>query len=155
MWSDTAIPVLRVLVNDIDGDTYDDSRLETILLASAYMIVNEIDVASTYSVDMSGETISPDPESDVGFMNLLILRTAVLIKNNEAKAAQRLGITIVDGPSTISGKEKLAAIVADAKALAAKYEKTRLEYLAGNSKAGQAIMTPFTNESIPQQDNIR
>ena len=155
MWVDIAIPVLRVIINDIDADTYTDARLEQILLAGAYVIVNEIDIASSYTVDMSAETISPDPESDVAIMNLLILKTAVIIKNNEAKAAQRLGVTITDGPSTISGKGKLDAIIADAKMLSDKYEKTKLEYLAGNCKAGQAIMTPFTNENVPQQDNIR
>lgn len=157
MWTDVAVPILRVMINDMNETsyTYTDAKLEQVLLASAYMLVMEIDLASTYTVSMVSESISPDPESDIGFINLLVLKSVVFIKNNEAKAAQSLGVTVTDGPSSISGKGKLEAIIADAKLATAKYDKVKLEYLAGNSKAGEAVMTPFTNENVPIQDNFR
>lgn len=161
MWQDEVIPVLRVLINDaVSPYTYADSRLESVLIVAAAMLVMEIDVKSSYSVSVSDETITPDPAEtaatkDVAFCNMLALKAACFISDNEAKSAERFGVTITDGPSTISAKGRLDAIMARQKDMKAKYEKTKLEYLAGNSRAGEAVMTPFTNEAVPVQDNYR
>jgi hypothetical protein len=157
-WQDEVIPIVRVLINDaVPTYTYADSRLESIILAAAYMVVIDLDLKSTYAVSMSDETLEPDPTeaNDVSFINLMALKAAFLVLSNEAKLAGKKAIQISDGPSSVSLGNRYTSAVEAAKDMDGKYAKTKLEYLAGNSKAGQAIMTPFTNENVPVQDNMR
>lgn len=158
MWQVEIVPLVRMLINDIDGTTYDACRLEEVIILSAHIAVTELDITGTYTVNLTDQTISPDPTEgtkDPGITNLIALKTAYFILKNEAKAAGRLGIKITDGPSNIDLTGKIQYLGKAADDMLWKYEKTRLEYMAGNSKAGEAIMTPFTNENVPVQDSFR
>ena len=63
-WSDIATTVLRTLINDPDSTSYTDARLKTVLISCSYLIAYEITFDTTYTTDVTLETITPDPSAD-------------------------------------------------------------------------------------------
>lgn len=153
-WQDELIPVLRVYIDDLASPyTYTDGRLEQVALASAYVLLNEADLNMSYTISMSSESISPDPASDTAFINLMAMKSACFILKGELKLAQKYGISITDGPSSVSGGKRLDAVQKAYDDMTKRFDMFKLRYLA--NKTGEAVMTPFTNESVPFGDNFR
>jgi len=76
-WQDITIPMLRVLINDMGATpTYDDDTMTQLLLVSAMYVIQDVDFDISYSVDIVGQTISPDPSTDVIFTNFIVMKAA-------------------------------------------------------------------------------
>lgn len=148
-WSDEMVPVVRVLINDLGSPTtYTDSRLEEVIVVAAQLLLKEIDWDKTYVISISASSITPDPTSDArddAFINLVCLKAASFIYDSEAKTASVMGIRITDGPSTIDISGRLSSSLALSEKFREDFRRAKIEYLAGNSRAGHAILTPYTN----------
>lgn len=135
------IIILRTYINDIvEPYTYSDARLVQLLTVSAYLIIQTIDFGIEYSVDLSTNTISPDPNND--YISLTVLKAIALLAESEWKTESRKGMTVRDGPTAIDARPML-----DAKAAYVKYTKEQLDrailiYQAGNRCVGTAIIGP-------------
>lgn len=157
-WTTDMVLMTRYLVNDIDSATYSDARLKQSLVIAANLVLTEINFDQSYTIDIGAVTISPDPTvvspKDVAFINLVCLKTAVVIFSNEAKLASRQGITVKDGPSSIDTSGRLSSSLQMLDRAKADFDKAKVDYLVGNARAGQIILGPYTVENISGGDGI-
>lgn len=147
------VPIVRYLIDDaVVPYTYDDSRLQQTIVISAQLTLLEVHFDKDYVVDVAGSGISPDPTADPrddAFISLVSLKTACVVLGAEVKDASQSGVRIMDGPSTIDLTAGSAITVKRWQDMCGKYTMARRQYLGGNSRAGQAVIGPYTNESIP------
>lgn len=159
MWEDITIPMLRVLIGDIDSpQTYTDSRLHSVLLTSAYIVERELDFDYTYAVDIVGSGVTPDPSDDEAFINLTVLKAACIITMSEFTTGLRQtdstgdAISVTKGPSSISKSRtnqlRLRQQFAEGGFCKA-YADAKFEYQAGQASVGHAILGPFINDNVP------
>ena len=145
-WYDSIVPMVRVLVNDVDEETYTSFRLQKVGLVAASYVVSQIPFDNNYVVNIVASSISPNPETtspkDYTFINLVSLKSAVLITSSELKTKTRQQISVKDGPSTIELKEVGESLTAQAEAVLDAYNFAVTNYLAGNSIGGCAVTTP-------------
>jgi hypothetical protein len=148
-WETEMVRLLRHLINDLDSsdETYDQDRLEETILVSAQLLQEEVDWSKTYTVELDQHSLSPDPAQstkDDAFINLVCLKAAVIILTGEAKKLAGQSYRVVDGPSSIDvrgaydGIKEMLDSYKDDLAIAV------AQYKMGNSKAGEAILTPYT-----------
>lgn len=106
-WQNTSLLMLRTMLNDAGcGDTkYSSSRLEQLLITSAYFIVVDINFDTAYLVDVEQHTISPDPIGKTDgpeFINFMVLRAACLAdEGNFRNAALLQGVKARCGPAVL------------------------------------------------------
>lgn len=156
-WQDEMVPIVRALIDDVTSPvTYSDTRLEETIVISAQILNLNIAFNQTYTINVATTSISPDPTDvrDDAFINLVSIRAACFIYDSEFKTASRLGIRVTDGPSSIDVSGRLTSALTLSKKFQDMFEKAKIDYLAGNSIAGQAIMTPYTYENLDSQDNM-
>ena len=90
-WQDQMSTIVRYVVNDVDSSnyTFSDERVETSILVAAQLVSNEVDFVQTYTIDVEGGTISPDPTvtatKDNDFTNIISLRAGCIILGSELK----------------------------------------------------------------------
>jgi len=144
MWQDECVPLLRGVFGDL-GDTYEyvDNRLEEILVYAAHYVASEFNFANDYTVTIATSTITPDPttSADKDFINLVVLRAAMMLTNYEYKTASTKAYVIKDGPSSIDGKavaEHKKQLAATAKRV---YDNAVLLYRAGKAVSIAAVMS--------------
>lgn len=146
-WQNTVLNITRGLIGDIDTpQTYSDSRLTYISLNCAHLLLNEVSFVNDYTVDVAASSISPDPSvapEDVSFINLLALRSAVLIANSEYKTASKQAFIVKDGPSSIETGVRYKALQEFAACAKEAYDKAKIDFVAGNSIGACAVTTPF------------
>lgn len=154
MWQNEMTLMLRHVIDDIDigvTPTYDDERLEQTLLIAAQLITFEVDFEKTYTIDADSCTLTPDPTAatkDYGFINLVVLKAACMITSGEAKTQSTLGVRVKDGPSDIDLRETIKGFQERHKRMCDDYNQLKMQYQAGNSRAGQAVTTPIVVEGI-------
>jgi hypothetical protein len=148
--------IVRHLVNDLDSSKYKytPNRIETALLVAAQLSIMNVDFNNTYTINVEGCTLSPDPTDtitkDDPFITLICMRTACIIIGSEIRSESGNAISIKDGPSAIDLRGVTQTLAILYKDLCEKYEHLLLEYRAGNSVAGQAILGPYS----PGSDSI-
>lgn len=141
---DEAIPILRSMLGDTETPVeYSDTRLQDMLINSAYLIVQGANFSNDYGVTLSTQTISPDPSTDYNFTALACLKARAMICFSEFRTASVKAISIKDGPSSIDARG-----IADAKKSIAdkaqkEFEDAMFAYQAGNYAVGEAIVSPF------------
>jgi hypothetical protein len=110
------------------------------------MIMN-VDFNNTYDINVETCLLSPDPTSaatkDNPFITLSSLRAACIIIGSEIRSESGNAISIKDGPSAIDLRGVTQTLTVLYKDLCQKYENLLLEYRAGNSVAGHAILGPY------------
>ena len=142
--------IVRHLINDINPDSYkfSNSRLETTILVAAQLSQMNIDFSNSYTINVENCTLSPDPTVtstiDDPFVTLICLRTACIIIGSEIRSESGNAISIKDGPSAIDLRGVTQTLTVIYKDLCEKYEHLLLEYRAGSSLAGQAILGPYS-----------
>lgn len=151
-WQNVMTCLLRTLIGD-DGEEkeYVTSRLEQIIVNSAHFVVTELDFTTTYTIDVSGCDISPDPTSvddSLWFINLVVLKAACVIAASEYKVKAGNAISVKDGPSSIDARGSAAEFKERYHKFCEDYESAKLQYMSGESIVGTAVMTPYTNESV-------
>ncbi len=104
MWQDVLVTAVRALSNDTGSPpNFSDDRIIESLLISALVVSAEYSSAITYTVDLNGKDITPDPidQNDVPFTTLIILKAACILTINAYTGAAGNGISIRDGDSQI------------------------------------------------------
>lgn len=155
-WETEIVEQVRVVINDTESpQTYTDTRIERATIIAAAQAVKEIDFSRVYSVDITLQTISPDPTGldpkDLDFINLVSLKCACLILGGELRQYSLSSVTVVDGPSTMSFGSIFRNLKETLDGLLKQYDKAKFLYQSGIS--GQCITTPTTATNIyPSQE---
>lgn len=147
MWETEIGTMVRYLVDDRDSSSYTfcDEQIEETILVAAKLILTEVDFDNTYSINIEGGTISPDPTSvsDNSFMNLSALKAACILMHGLTKQQSLNAIKVNDGPSTIdmtnSGKQMMALY----QDLCNRFDKAKFEFKM-NGVVGDAILSPYS-----------
>lgn len=146
-WYNSALPILRSLINDFDATDYVDARLLTILVHSAYLVQQELDLKYTYTINIEQETITPDPYTDTDFINLILFRSHYMIACGEYRKSADQAIRITDGPSMIDLSSQANSKKAVMQAAKDKYDSAILQYQMGVNNAGTSILSPYTQDN--------
>lgn len=153
-WQNEMVRILRYLISDISGATYEDCRLEETLLVAAQLKAGAIDFNNTYTIDVDLLSLSPDPTAtnpkDDWFINIVCLYAASIILDSEAKTLAAQAYRIKDGPSTIETGDAYKATKELAEEMAKKVDQAIMQYKAGDSVGAQAILTPYTQQYVSQ-----
>lgn len=158
-WQNEMVRILRYLINDLDATTYSDSRLEETLLVAAQLQYASIDFSNTYTIDVDTLVLSPDPTElttkDDWFINIVCVRAACIVLGSEAKTLAAQSYKIKDGPSSIETGESYKNTQLMYKDMCDKLAYMIMDYKAGNSVAGHAVLTPYTQERLTDGNPIR
>ena len=154
VWQTEMVRIVRHLINDVDAASYADDRLEETVLVSAQLVLHEIDFDNTYTVDVDGLSLSPDPtglaNKDNAFINIISLKSACVILSSEVRTHGLNAIKMSDGPSSIDMTGIAKNITSSSQDMCSRYEHAVMQYKAGGSVAGQAILGPYS----PGADNV-
>jgi len=155
-WLSIARTMLRTMLNDAGASSYTNSRLDDMLIASAYLIVSDINFITTYSVNIQDETVSPDPSvtSDDGsdFISLVVLRAACMSDESAFRTAALMqGVQARCGPATLNTSaygQYLREIFKDGPCKA--YDTLKYEYNFGydGKRVVRAVMGPFVSNTF-------
>ena len=149
-WQGQMSTIVRHLVNDLDPDTYkySENRIETSILVASQLMVMNVDFNNNYDINVESCKLSPDPTDantkDDAFLTLACLRCACIIIGSEIRSESGNAISIKDGPSAIDLRGVTQTLTVLYKDLCQKYENLLLEYRAGSSVAGHAILGPYS-----------
>jgi hypothetical protein len=149
-WQGQMSTIVRYLVDDIDSTTYkySNQRVETTLLVAAQLITLEVDFSNDYTINVEQCELSPDPtDADTkedAFINLSSLKAACIILGGEVRTEASNAISIKDGPSAIDLRGVASTLALLYKDMCMKYDKLLLDYRAGRSIAGHAILGPYS-----------
>ena len=154
-WATEMTLIVRSLVDDYDdgvaATVYSDDRLENAILISAQLVIFDVEFDKTYTIDVDSCVLTPDPTADAkdnAFINLVSLKTACIILGGEAKAAATGSMKVKDGGrfgvSEIDTSQAYKALQERAKTSCKDYQDARTQYQAGNGRAGEAIISPYT-----------
>lgn len=142
--------MVRHLISDVDSTNYKYStkRIETSILVAAQLLTTETDLKQVYSINVEQCQLSPDPTDtttkDNDFIALVSLKCACIILGGEVRAESGNAISIKDGPSAIDLRGVSSTLAMLYKDLCEKYEQMLIDYRAGNSLAGHAILGPYS-----------
>ena len=148
-WQTEMTPILRFLINDLDSSnyTYADSRLQQSLLVGAQLVSTELTFNKSYEINVAASSLTPDPTTaprDDSFINLVCLKSAVIIYGGELRLAGGKSMKVVDGPSQIDTSAMYGNYSKLYQSAMEAYNRARVNYVAGNSIGGQCVSTPFT-----------
>lgn len=149
-WQGQISTMVRHLINDVDATnyTYSPKRLETTILVAAQLLSTETSLRHDYKIIIEDCQLTPDPTdaatSDPDFISLVSLKCACIILGSEVKKESGNTISIKDGPSAIDLRGVATTIMALYQDLCKKYQQLLLDYSAGNSIAGSAILGPYS-----------
>jgi len=156
-WDTDITTIVRYLISDVDSGSfkYADSRLKTTILVAATFVNNAVNFNNEYVISLGSSTLSPDPTEtdtkDDNFITLTALKTACILIGGEIRLESGNAISIKDGPSAIDLRGVSVTLAALHKDLCAKYDAAVLDYAAGRSIVGHAILGPYS----PGSDFVR
>lgn len=149
-WQGQMSTIVRHLINDLDPTNYKYStkRIESSVLVAAYMVSIEGEFKNAYEINVEQCELVPDPTEtdtkDRDFVILTCLKTACIIIGSEIRVEASNAISIKDGPSAIDLRGVASTLTVLYKDLCEKYDAAMLDYRAGNSIAGNAILGPYS-----------
>jgi len=148
------------MLNDAGCDgtnAYSTQRLEDLLITSAYFLPIDINFKSSYVIDVSAYSITPNPDSQNDgkeFVSFMVLKAACLADEGAFRNAALLqGVTARLGPAslqTASYGAQLAILLNEGPCRA--FEELKKAYNFGYKGAQtiQAVMSPFaSNDFFP------
>jgi hypothetical protein len=150
-WQAVSIPILRVLINDANSSayTYTDERLTDILLVAAIYVQQEIEFDDTYTIDIVGKIITPEPANNY-FLNFIAMKAACLTDFSTFRTqAMMEGVTARLGPATLTTLNRTKAfkdILSNGPC--AFYTGMKTDYICGGGRLCTAIMSPFIGNSF-------
>jgi len=148
-WQGQMGTIVRYLIDDVDPSnySYSDHRIETTILVAGQLTQMSVDFNKDYNINVENCTLDPDPTTDTedkAFMTLICLRSACIIVGSTVRSESGNAISIKDGPSAIDLRGVTGTLMTLYKDLCEKYEQAVLDYRAGNSIGGQAILGPYS-----------
>lgn len=150
-WETELVLILRHLIDDLDGDSYSDSRLTELLIVAAELVQSTVDFANVYVIDPDSLSISPDPTQepkDSGFILLVCYKAQCILRRGEFKTASRGGMRVSDGQSMIDTTAGIGASKALMDNACAEYDRAKFEYLTTKRVTGRAIIGPFSSPRV-------
>jgi hypothetical protein len=152
-WQDTTVQMLRVLIFDLETTpTYSDSRLEEMIIASAHLVLQDIDFSTNYTIDILSQSITPDPTvgNDTEFINFIVLKAACLADQSSLRTkVNSAGVSVRLGPSAISTSNNVKGFeVLLNQGPCAAYQEMKWEYELGNANAIRAVLSPFIGNTF-------
>lgn len=144
-WQEHTNLMVRHIINDVDVNNYkySDDRINSTIAVAAQLVVLELDFNEKYVVNVATQTISPDPSSDDAFINLIVLKAAVVIIGGEVKTESSNAISIKDGPSAIDLRGVSSTLLALYEDLSRKYDALAQSY-GFTGGMGKAILGPYS-----------
>lgn len=148
-WQNEMGIIVRHLINDLDSSnyTFTNDRVEEAILVAAQLVFLDVDFEQTYTIEVDGSSLSPDPtdssNKDDSFINIVCLRTACLLLGSEVKTNALSAMSIKDGPSAIDTRGIVANLHILHKGLCERYEDAKMQYKL-NGVVGQAIFSPYS-----------
>ena len=150
-WQHSLRTLLRSLIgDDVVPYTYSDGQLDQLLVNSAVLVDMEVDFVYDYTINIAGISISPDPvsNSDRGFINLVCLKAAWMVKNKDAEAAAKKAVLVKDASSQIDYREAAIRVKSIAERMRSEYERMKTAWKTGNGMSGQGIVGPFNSGHV-------
>lgn len=149
--SDTLVTILRELIGDTDSSnyTYASDRLKRLIATGAYLVTQDVNFSTSYTINIAATGITPDPTvaPDKNFIALTTLKAACMLENSEFKTKVKCASKVSDGLSSIDTTKQADGYLQYIKSQyssCAKYEQTKTEYVMGNLSVGEAILGPFS-----------
>ena len=149
-WQGQMSTIVRHLVDDLDSSSYaySDKRIETSILVASQLMIMNVDFNNDYTINVETCSLSPDPTDaetkDNAFITLSSLRAACIIVGSQIRKESGNAISIKDGPSAIDLRGVTQTLTVLYKDLCEKYENLLLEYRAGSSIVGHAVLGPYS-----------
>ena len=111
----------------------------------------EVDFAYSYTIDLSANTIVPDPSAigDADFEALVSLRTACMISQGEHRDAAKTAISVKDGPAFVDTKDRAKHLGDLAEDACTAYARAKMNYQMGDGSLGRAIVGPYAAGNSP------
>lgn len=150
------IQITRGLINDLTASSYvyTDTRLEELISISAYLVVNEVDFSTSYTINVDLQQITPSPSLDMNFMALVGLRTACMVLQGDYITDSTKAISVKDGPSTIDMRARIDHKKIIAETACKKYENAKIRYVAGDRSVGVGIVGPYNSGGSSSQNTF-
>lgn len=145
-WTTEMVTIVRGLINDmVSPYSYSDERLQQLICVGAVLTIQDVDFGTSYAVDLSAFTITPDPSvaDDADFEALVSIRTACLIAQGEHKDAAKKAISVKDGPSFVDTKDRAKHLEVIADDACSAYDRAKINYQIGDGSLGRAIVGPY------------
>lgn len=151
MWRTECIEILRGLIFDLsETPDFTDSELLRLLIIAAHYVNKDADFLYSYVVDISEQSIDPDPSTDdtkdPDFLNFVCLKAACMldIGQSRIKAASAV-LTVKDDKNTVQFNDVAKNFLALAGQGHCKvYEQSLMDYrINGTAEYAQAILSPF------------
>lgn len=155
-WQDDMVMMLRILVSDMDSTpTYSDGRMEQILVVAAQYVQMELTFDNTYTIDLAGVGISPDPTalSDDPFVNLTVMKAACITDFSTFRTqALQAGVKVKCGPAVLDTVKRIDGFkqLLESGPCAA-YEVLKDNWAFGNGELCKAILGPFVSNDFDPQ----
>lgn len=142
-WQEVSVFLLRSLIgDDVAPYQYSDARLSSFMLSAAYFVSKEINLLYDYTVDITNETITPDPLDDKTMINLMVLKAWCLLSRSDYSINAPNAVAIKDGPSSIDAKATVEAKKVIMKDACQAFDDAVDDFYIGNARAGEAIIGP-------------
>jgi hypothetical protein len=148
-WQEQMSTIVRYVINDVDSSnyTFSNKRIETSILVAAQLVDNEVVFSNTYSIDIDGCVLSPDPTAsttkDNSFINIVSLRAGCLILGSELKTQGLSAVRVSDGPSSIDMSKTIDGIKMLYEDVCSKYEEAKMQHKLDGA-VGEAILSPYS-----------
>jgi hypothetical protein len=150
-WEIELVEMLRIFINDLsDTPTYSNDRLRRVLVTAAHIVAKDgMNFSYDFAVDISKQSISPDPVADAtkdsNFINLVAAKAACMITSGEMRDAIKQGVSVRDGSFSVDLKGKASGYLEMAKTdWCALYTQMKEQYQMGLvGDIGAAITGPF------------
>lgn len=147
---DSEIPrIIRHLIDDFSvPPKYSDERLAELVLVAAQEVSREVDLSSTYSINLGTLSITPDPTvtatRDEDFIVLISLKAACILMRAEFRRAAGKSVSFRQGSSAMDLRGQATGTQAAAKTFCEHYEQVKFNYAAGvSSIGGVAVLGPI------------
>lgn len=145
-WDTEWAPALKRYLDDSNSTDYTTERLNKFLAMAMFEISPQISLTSTYTIDITTPSISPDPAENASLGALVILKAASIVMRAEMKKlAITAGYAIKDDKTSIDGKAALQAYKDTLADYEKNYERALQSYRLGNGNIGRAIISPYTS----------
>jgi len=152
-WQNDTQLMLRTMLNDAGcggEDRYTTQRLEELLITAAYFLPTEINFSTTYAIDISTYTITPNPDGLVDgaeLVSFMVLKAACLAdEGNFRNAALLQGVNARVGPAHINTSAygtHLATLLTEGPCKAFEELKQIYNFSYTGKKIIRAVMSPF------------
>lgn len=145
-WYSNALPILRVLIQDMtEPYTYSDDNLYSVLCSAASLVQQEVNLLNVYTVNFTTKTITPDPNAlgDVGFEHLMAYKAACLIGIGAAKTASANAIDVADNSASIKMAWAAKSKMQWGNMACVQYEDIKKDYQMGKYVVGKSIVSPY------------